>query len=108
MAAIAASNIVNITRTISSDASKPIAFGGSNGLVMEVFRIAAGGAQTDTAAITPQYISDIRMVESNVSASDNLSTTAANTNVTLTLGIVGTAATATIGAFQVRLVGRLA
>lgn len=105
MATIASTNI---TGTVAVDGSKPIAFGGATGLVMEVFRVASGAAQTDTVVIAPRYISDIRIVESNVSASDNLSTTAANTNVTLTLGMVGTAATATIGAFQVRLVGRLA
>lgn len=90
----------NVTGTIARDGGKPLSYGNS-GLVFEVFRVASGGAAADTVALTPQYISDIGLVLPNVSASDNISTTAANTNVTLTLA----SGTSTIGAFQVTVVG---
>ena len=103
MATIASTNV---TRTFAPDNVVPILWGGNDGLIIEVFRVASGAAQTDTVAITPRFTANIVGVQSNVSVSDNLSTTAANTNVTLTLGMVGTAATATIGAFQVYLIGQ--
>lgn len=91
----------NISRTVSLDAQTPLAQGDS-GMIIEVFRVASGGASGDTTVLVPTLITDIRMVLPNVGASDNLSTTAANTNVTLTL----TSGTVTFGAFQVAVIGR--
>lgn len=91
----------NITGTISPNGEQPLSYGQS-GLIEEVFRVASGGASADTVALLPRYITDIRMVKTNVGASDNLSTTAANTNVTITLST----GTVTVGAFQVSVIGR--
>jgi hypothetical protein len=92
-----------ISQTIAPNAEHPLAWG-DQGMIAEVWRVASGGANADTVVLTPRFITDIRYVDPNVSASDNLSTTAANTNVTLTL--VNGAVTNTFGAFQVMIVGR--
>lgn len=90
----------NISSAIAVNNERPLSFGES-GLILEVFKC-AGGAVGDTVAMTPQFITDVRMVESNQSATDALSQTAANTNVTITL----TASAATNTTFQVRVIGR--
>ncbi len=91
----------HISSTVSPGGEVPIGWGQS-GLILELYRVASGGAAGDTVVIAPRFITDIRMVQTNISASDNLSTSAANTNVTLTL----VAGTSTFGAFQVALIGR--
>lgn len=98
MATLASTNISGIA---SPNGEVPIGYGDS-GLIIEWFRVASGGANADTVALSPRFISDIRYVHSNVGASDNLSSTAANTNVTLTLST----GTNTVGAFQVAIIGR--
>jgi len=90
----------NITTAIAVDNSQPLAFGDS-GLIIEIFKF-AGGAAADTVAITPRWITDVRAVISNAHATDTLSQTAANTNVTLTLA----ASAATNVTFQVQIIGR--
>jgi len=92
----------NITRNVSGLAEQP--FGqGEAGLLIEVWRVSGAGATTnpDTVAITPFFITDIRMVQAQQSSTNNL-TTNANTNVTLTL----TATMATNVNFDVWLIGR--
>ncbi len=90
----------NISTAIAANSEQPLAFGDS-GLIMEVFKV-AGGAVDDTAALTPRFIADVRMVEANWAVTDALSQTAANTNVTLTLK----ASAATNLTFQARVIGR--
>ena len=87
----------NITTAVTYNSEAPLAYGAS-GLQVEVFR-AAGGAVADTVAITPRYSADIRSVLTEHPTTNNLSSTAANTNVTLTL----TASAATSTTFDVWL-----
>lgn len=91
----------NISSTISANGETPISFTQS-GLIMEVFRVQLG-AVGDTIAITPQYITNIRTVQSGGAAfSHNVAATSTNTNVTLTL----TASAATTTTADVQLIGR--
>lgn len=91
----------NITTAISANAEQPVAFG-QGGLIIEFFRV-THGATNDTIAITPRWITDIRAVQGlGVAASNNLSTTAANTNVTFTIQAAG----ATTLFADVQLIGR--
>lgn len=90
----------NLTTALAANAEQPLAFG-EGGLICEVFKFAGGGAG-DTAAMTPKFITDIRVVQCNAPASDGLSHTAANTSVTLTLA----ASVATSVTFQAFLIGR--
>lgn len=90
----------NLTTAIAVNNEQPLAYGDS-GLIYEVFKF-AGGAASDTVALTPRFISDIRIVLVNAHASDNLTHTAANTNVTLTLAV----STVTSVTFQAVLIGR--
>lgn len=90
----------NITSALAANNEKPTAWGDS-GLIVEFFKC-AGGAVGDTVALTPTWITDIRIVSSNQTATDTLSQTAANTNVTLTL----TASAATNVTFQAFIIGR--
>lgn len=70
----------------------------ASGYHIEVWRVASGGANGDTAAITPARG---RFVVSAVGgpASNNLSTVGTNTNVTLTIST----GTNTVGAFDVQI-----
>ncbi len=98
----------NISSFIAADNVQPIAYGQS-GLVEEVFRVASGGAAADTVAITTaalRYIVDIRLIQTNVSASDNLSTLASVANTTVTATLV--AGTNTFASFLIRVIGRRA
>lgn len=74
----------NITTALSAGGETPVMGFGDSGLLVEVFRV-AGGTVGDTIAITPRFITDIRSAMSGNAASHALSTTAANTNITLTL-----------------------
>lgn len=94
----------------STNVSTAIAPGGmipvsdSNGLYIEVFRVAGSGTAGDTIAITPMIIGDIRYVRGNLPASDDLSLTAKNTNVTLTQG--ASFATDSTVTYIVEIIGR--
>lgn len=90
----------NISTAISANAEQPFGFGGS-GLIVEFFRVTLG-ATADTIAITPRWITDIRAVQSGIPASHNVTSSAANTNVTFTLLASG----ATTVFADVQLVGR--
>jgi hypothetical protein len=73
------------------------------GFPVEHFRIAAGAAPGDTSVITPVREKLIKGVFGPVT--HNLATTGLGaTNVTVTLGVLSTAATATIGAVDVFLI----
>lgn len=101
---MAVGTAVNITDTIAQG-QQPIAYGGGP-LEIEFFRVpfTAGIALAETVAITPRFLSDVRFVQSNHPATDNLSLTVANTNVTLTLR---TSIASTIdGNFMVSIIGR--
>ena len=74
----------NVTTAIAPGGMIPLAE--ANGLYVEVFRVAGNGTAGDTIALTPRLITDVRYVRGNIPASDGLSQSAANTNVTLTLG----------------------
>lgn len=99
MASVAVSNISNITRTVTGLKGNALNLGG---LPVEVFRIASGQAQGDNATLTPATFSNIRAVYGPVG--HTLPATGAS-NITVTLGAVGTAATASIGQVDVWLVG---
>jgi hypothetical protein len=74
----------NITTNINPNAEQPIAFGQA-GLEIEFFRVALGGV-ADTIVLTPRWSGNIVAVQTGgLPASNNLTTSAANTNVTLTL-----------------------
>lgn len=90
----------NITTAMSGQADQPIAFG-EGGLIMEVFR-ATGGTTSDTVVIVPRFITDVRSVQSSNATTNTLSSSAANTQVTLTIE----ATTATTEAFDVWVFGR--
>lgn len=93
----------NVTRNMMANSEQPIAYGEA-GLLLEVWRVSGAGATTnvgDTVAITPTFLTDIRMVQAQQSSTNNLSTNA-NTNVTLTL----TSTMATNVNFDVWLIGR--
>lgn len=79
----ALTNLTNITTAIAANAEQPYAYGQS-GLEVEFFRVALGTVG-DTIAITPRWSGNIVAVLNGPPATNNLSTTAANTNVTLTL-----------------------
>ena len=90
----------NQTSAIAVNNTQPLGLGES-GLLIEVFDV-AGGSVDDTAALTPRWISDVRIVLTGACAVDNLDHTAANTNVTLTLK----ASAATTLTFQAVVIGR--
>jgi hypothetical protein len=92
----------NISSAIAPGGIQPITVG-EDGLYLEVFRV-LGGTAGDTVALTPRYITDIRSVTSMIAASDNLSATQANTNVTLTYGVAVT--TTTTLSYCVEIKGR--
>lgn len=92
----------HITTAIAPGGIQPIALDGS-GLYIEVFRI-LGGTAGDTVTLTPRYITDIRSVTSMVPCSDNLSTSAGNTNIVLTYGVAVT--TTTTLSYCVEIKGR--
>lgn len=97
----ALTNLTNITTAISANAEQPVAFGQS-GLIIEFFRVALGTVG-DTIAVVPRWITDIRAAQGNgLPATNNLSTSAANTNVTFTL----TASGATNVNTDIQLIGR--
>lgn len=99
MATLAATNI---TTVLAPSGLVPVSDGA--GLYLEVFRIEGLGTAGDTVTLTPTNIGDIRYVRGNVPASDNLSLTASNTNVTLTQGVTfDTEATVT---YIVEVIGR--
>lgn len=98
MATLAATNI---TSAIAPSGIIPVMEG--NGLYVEVFRVAGTGTAGDTIAITPNQIGDIRYVRGNLPASDSLSLTAKNTNVTLTQG--ASFATDSTATYIVEIVG---
>jgi len=77
----------NITTAIYSDMSQPIAYGQA-GLYVEFFR-ATYGTVGDTIAITPRWSNNIVAVLCAPPSSNNISTSAANTNVTFTLTVSG-------------------
>lgn len=79
----ALTNLTNITTAISPNAEQPIGYGGS-GLIVEFYR-AALGTVGDTLAITPRWSNNIVAVLNGPPATNNLTTSAANTNVTFTL-----------------------
>lgn len=91
----------NISSAIVAGAYLPLGFQ-QNGLLMEVWRL-GGGTAGDTAAITPQFITDIRTVQTGAQMTHGLSATAANTNITLTYDI-SQASTSVV--FDVWLIGR--
>jgi hypothetical protein len=92
----------NVTTAIAPGGIQPITVN-EDGLYIEVFRV-LGGTAGDTVALTPRYITDIRSVTSMIPASDNLSTSAGNTNVTLTYGVAVT--TTTTLSYCVEIKGR--
>lgn len=96
---------INITETVAPAGAQPIAFG-QGGLEIEYFRVpfTGGVALAEEVVITPRWISDVRIVQSNFSATDNLSLTAVNSAVTLTLR--ASTATNVNGSFMVSIVGR--
>lgn len=94
----------NVSSAIAPGGVQPITVG-EDGLYLEVFRV-LGGTAGDTVALTPRYITDIRSVTSMIPASDNLSATQANTNVTLTYGVAVT--TTTTLSYCVEIKGRRA
>jgi len=91
----------NVSSAIAFGSQQPLAWG-AGGLYVEVFTV-AGGAVADTCAITPKFIADIRTVDPGP-WTNNLSTTAANTNVTLTM----TASAATNTTYHVKIYGKRA
>lgn len=91
----------NITTLIAANGEQPLAADAS-GLIVEYFR-ATGGAAADTIVLTPRWITNIVDVSCNYAVTDNLSITAANTNVTLTLQ--QSAASTSVNT-RVRLIGR--
>lgn len=90
----------NITTAIAANAEQPVAFGQA-GLIVEFFR-ATLGTVGDTIAITPRWITDIRAVQAAPPSSNNLSTSAANTNITFTLLASG----ATTVTTDIQIIGR--
>ena len=90
----------NIGTALSLLGETPIGWGES-GLLVEVHRV-TGGTVGDTIAITPKFITDIRTVVGGPPSTNALSTSAANTNITLTL--TGSAATTVF--YDVWLLGR--
>lgn len=94
----------NVSSAIAPGSVQPITVG-EDGLYIEVFRV-LGGTAGDTIALTPRWITDIRSVTSMIPASDNLSSSAANTNVTLTYGVAVT--TTTTLSYCVEIKGRRA
>jgi hypothetical protein len=104
MASVAVTNITNISRTISNRKGTALNIGG---LPVEVFRIASGQAQGDTATLTPATFSNIQAVAGPVHHA--LPATGAS-SITVTLPAVSpgsTVATATIGQVDVWLIGPL-
>lgn len=98
----------NVSRFVAADNVTPLAYGQS-GLVEEIFNVASGGAAADTVVITTaslNYITDIRDIRSDVSASNNLSATPSVANTTVTATLI--AGTSTFGTFRVRVIGRRA
>lgn len=91
----------NITTLIAANGEQPLAADAS-GLIVEYFRV-TGGAAADTIVLTPRWITNIVDVSANFAVTDNLSITAANTNVTLTLQ--QSAASTSVNT-RVRLIGR--
>lgn len=79
----ALTNLTNITTAITANGEQPFAYGQA-GLEVEFFRVALGTVG-DTIAITPRWSGNIVAVLEGPPATNNLSTTAANTNVTMTL-----------------------
>lgn len=77
----------NVTTAIYADAMQPVAYGQA-GLYVEFFR-ATYGTVGDTIAITPRWSQNIVAVLNGPPSSNNLSTSAANTNVTFTLTVSG-------------------
>lgn len=92
----------NVSSAIAPGGVQPVTFG-EDGLYIEVFRV-LGGTAGDTVTLTPRYITDIRSVSGMIPVSDNLSATAANTNVTLTYGLAVT--TTTTISYCVEIKGR--
>ncbi len=76
-------NITNITTSISANAEQPFAYGQA-GMEVEFWRVALGTVG-DTIALTPRWSSNIVAVLNGPPATNNLTTSAANTNVTFTL-----------------------
>lgn len=97
MASVAVSNISNITRQISGGKGGQLNIGGCP---VEVFRIAAGQATADTAALTPQNINNIRSVWGGPFSHN---ATAASGASTVTITLIG--GTATLGSFEVYVMG---
>ena len=91
----------NITTLIAANGEQPLAADAS-GLIVEYFRV-TGGTAADTIVLTPRWITNIVDVSCNYAVTDNLSITAANTNVTLTLQ--QSAASTSVNT-RVRLIGR--
>lgn len=77
----------NVNTAISANAEQPIAYGQA-GMEVEFWR-ATYGATGDTIAITPRWSGNIVAVLNGPPASNNLSQSAANTNVTFTLTVSG-------------------
>lgn len=97
MASVATSNISNVTTQVTNNLARNWSFGGCP---VEVYRIAAGQASADTAALKPATFTNIQAVMTTIGCSHNL-TTNANTSVTLTIQ----SGTVTVGAFDVWLIG---
>ncbi len=77
----------NITTAITANGEQPFAYGQA-GLEVEFFR-ATYGATGDTIVVAPRWSQNIVAVLNGPPASNNLSTSAANTNVTFTLTVSG-------------------
>jgi hypothetical protein len=97
MAAVTATFIGN---AVAPGGFQPIQFGGEDGLISEYWTM-PGGTAADTIAITPRYVDDVRIAICSFSGFNNLSRTAANSSITITLG-----ATAAAGTYEIMLIGR--
>lgn len=97
--------VLNITETIAANQQQPIAYG-QGGLEVEFFRVSfTGGVATgDTAIINPRWLTDVRSVIINATATDNIDPAVRNSNVTLTLR--GTIPTTVSGTFSAQIIGR--
>jgi hypothetical protein len=99
MAAVTATYIGN---TVAPGGFAPVQFGGEDGLYAEAWTM-PGGSAADTITITPQYLDDVRLAFCSFVGFNNLSRTAKNATIIITLG-----AAAAAGTYEIVLIGRRA
>lgn len=99
MASVAVSNITDITRRVAGSKGTALTMAGQP---VAVFRITAGQTVGDTAVLSSPQVPIIQSVFGPVA--NNVAATG-STSVTVTLGLVSSAVTATIGAVDVYLIG---